>query len=189
MALRPTFAMELSCASRTAIERLTTRLATRPIVLKRTRPPGGGRDKGPRDEEHLVLTVPPAVRHFWSPWLTVELTPRDGQTHLHAQFSPHPSVWTGFAFAYLILGALCAVSLVFAGSAALLPNSSQTWALWVAGGAALVLVGMWWASQIGQRLASSQMDTLRRELDEAIDACKAELAERAARPERAARSA
>ncbi len=174
VALRPTFSDDIPCASRTAIERLCNRLANAGLVVKRTRPPGGGREQGPRDEEHVVLTLPPEQRSFWSPWLTVELTPRDGTTHLHAMFSPHPSVWTGFAFAYLVLGAVGAVALVIAGSAAMLPDSDQGWALWLAGGAALAMVAMWTASQLGQRRARDQMATLRGELDRAIAACKAD---------------
>lgn len=177
MALRPSFSTDLPCASRTAIERLSAELAARPIMVKRSRPPGGGPERGPRDDAHLVLTIPPAERHFWSPWLTVELSPRDGGTHLHGTFSPHPSVWTGFAFAYLALGAICAVALVLAGSAALLPDSSQTWALWLAGGAALAMLAMFWASHLGQRLAAAQMELLRRELDDAIARCRAATAD------------
>jgi hypothetical protein len=171
MALRPSFATQLSCSGRTAVERLQANLATRPVVVKVSRPPGGG-SSGSRDDLHVVLTVPPAERHFWSPWLTVELSPRDGATHVQSTFSPHPSVWTGFAFAYLVLAAICAVSLVIAGSAALLPDSDQSWALWIAGGAALAMIGMWWASQVGQRLAAAQMDSLRGELTRALDGCR-----------------
>lgn len=173
MALRPRFEIELTCSSRDAIEHLCARLAASPIMVKRTRIPGGGRDSGPRDEEHVVLTVLAAEQHLWSPWLTVELSARGDATHVHAKFGPHPSVWTGFAFGYLTLGVVLAVSLVIAGSAALLPGGGQSWALWVAGGAGLVMACMWWASQIGQRLAQAQMEMLRRELDHAIDAVRA----------------
>lgn len=172
MALRPRVEVELPCSSRDAIENLYARLSASPLRVKRTRVPGGGRDSGPRDEAHVVLTVPAADQHVWSPWLTVELSPRGDATHVLARFSPHPSVWTGFAFGYLTLGVVFAVALVIAGSAALLPGGGQSWALWVAGGAALVMAGMWWASQIGQRLARAQMDTLRDELDRAIDAVR-----------------
>lgn len=174
MALRPTFSAELACPSRTVIERLWAKLVPGPILVKRSRPPGGGPERGPRDEAHLMLTIRPEERHFWSPWLTVEITPRGEATHLRATFSPHPSVWTGFAFAYLILGVVCVVSLVFVASAALLPDSSQSWALWVTGGAALAIIAMWTASQIGQRLARDQMDTLRHELDRAVELCRVE---------------
>lgn len=174
MALRPSFSVDLPGASRAAIERLWDELSPRPIVVKRSRPPGGGAERGPRDEEHFVLTIPVEQRHFWSPWLTVELSARDGGTHLHGSFSPHPSVWTGFAFAYLALGALTAVSLVLVGSAAMLPMPSQRWALWVTGGASLAMLGMWWASRVGQRLAREQMELLRREVDDAIERFRAE---------------
>jgi hypothetical protein len=170
MALRPGFSVDLPLPSRDAIERLCAQLATGPIVLKRTRVPGGGRDRGPRDEEHVVLTVPSDQQHFWSPWLMIELSPRASRTHLHAKFSPHPSVWTGFAFGYLTLGVVSAAALVIAGSVALLPRGdSQGWALWLASGSGLAMAGMWWASQIGQRLAHAQMELLRGELERAIE--------------------
>jgi hypothetical protein len=169
VALRPGFSVDLPLTSRDAIEKLCAQLATSPIVLKRTRVPGGGRDSDPRDEEHLVLTVPADQQHFWSPWLMVELSPRASGAHLHAKFSPHPSVWTGFAFGYLTLGVVFAVALVIVASVALLPGGGDpSWAVWLAGGAAVAMVGMWWASQIGQRLAHAQMELLRRELERAI---------------------
>ncbi len=172
MALRPSFEVDLPCPSRDAIERLCGHLASRPVVVRRTRVPGGGSEGGARHEEHVVLTVPADAQHFWSPWLTVELSARDDATHLHGKFSPHPSVWTGFVFGYLALGIVCAVALVIAGSSALLLDGGQSWALGVAGGAALVMAGMWWASQIGQRLAHAQMETLRAELERGLDACR-----------------
>lgn len=175
MALRPRFEVELPCPSREAIARLCTHLETTSLVVRRTRVPGGGRDASPRDEDHVVISVPPAQQHFWSPWLTVELSARGAATSLQARFSPHPSVWTGFTFGYLALGLVLAVALVIAGSGALLPGGDQSWAWWVAGGAAVAMIGMWWASQIGQRLAHDQMELMRGELDRAIDACRAQV--------------
>src|ERR1044071_9083202 len=112
LALRPSFAIELAMSARTVLPRLAAALASGPMTVRRTRVPGSGRDDNrPRDRDHLVLTVPAAQQHFWSPWLTVELTPRAGSTHLFARFSPHPSVWTAFVFGYLMLATVTAVSL------------------------------------------------------------------------------
>lgn len=168
LAFRPSFAVELPLPSHEAIERLGAALAAGRLPLRRTRVPGGGRDARPRDSDSLVLTIPAAEQHFWSPWLTIDLSPRGDGTHLFARFSPHPSVWTGFAFGYLGLGLVLLVSLVIAASSALVPDSGQAWALWVSLGAALAMAGMWWASQLGQRLAHGQMEELRQALDRAI---------------------
>jgi len=171
--LRPHFELELACSSRDAVERLCTHLGTTPLVMKRTRVPGGGQERGPRDHEHVTITVPAGERHFWSPWLTVELSPRDAGTHVVAQFSPHPSVWTGFAFGYLTLGVTCAVMLTIGASGLMLEDSGQGWAFWAAAITALALVGLWIAAQLGQRLARAQMEGLRKELDLAIETCRA----------------
>lgn len=170
LALRPSFAIDLAMPSLHALPRLATELASGAMALRRTRVPGGGRDAGPRDRDHLVLTVPAAQQHFWSPWLTIEMTPREGGAHLFAQFSPHPSIWTAFAFGYLALGTLTAVALAIAGSGLLVRGSDLGWTVWVAGGCVLGMVIMWWVSQIGQRIARAQMTALTAELDRALAA-------------------
>jgi hypothetical protein len=170
LALRPSFALSIELPARKALAQLAAELSSGPMVLRRTRVPGGGRDDRPRDRDHLVLTVPAAQQHFWSPWLTIELTPRDGRAHLHARFSPHPSVWTAFVFAYLGLGTITAVALAIAGSGLLVRGVDLTWALWVAGGCAIGMGILWWISQIGQRIARDQMAALTAELERASEA-------------------
>ena len=166
LAVRPSFERELPLASTQAIARLSAQLAAGSQTLRRTRVPGGGRETTARDQDHLVLTVPATQQRFWSPWLTIELTPRGDGTHLFARFSPHPSVWTGFWFGYLALGLVLLFALVF--TAALAMTGGSLWSLWIAGGATLAMAAMWWASRIGQRLAQEQMATLRAELERAL---------------------
>ena len=176
LALRPTFTVQLPMPSPEALELLGATLADRPLLVRRTRTPGGGQVVAARDSDHLVLTVPAAEQHVWSPWLTVDVTARNGGSQLVARFSPHPSVWTGFAFGYLTLGIVCLFSLVFAGALAMTGN--DPWSLWISGGTALALGGMWWASQLGQRLAYAQMELLRGEFERAAIACTAAHADR-----------
>lgn len=171
LALRPSFAIELAVPSRKVLPQLTAALTAGPMALRRTRVPGSGRDdQRALDRDHLVLTVPERDQHFWSPWLTVEVTPLRGGAHLFARFSPHPSVWTAFAFGYLALGTITAVALAIAGSGLLVRGAGQPWSLWVAAGCAIGMVVMWWVSQVGQRIARDQMALLTGELDRAIDA-------------------
>ena len=171
LALRPSFSVDLTRPSGEVIAQLARGLAAGPMHLRRARVPGGGRDAGPRRRDHLVLTAPRGQQRFWSPWLTIDVSPRGAGTQVHARFSPHPSVWTGFAFGYLTLGLVLAVSLVIAGAGMLVPGREQSWALVLAAGVALVLGGMWTASQLGQRLARTQMEELRGELERALAGC------------------
>jgi hypothetical protein len=171
LALRPSFAIDLAMPTRKALPRLTAELASGPMALRRTRVPGSGRDDdGPRDRDHLVLTVPAAARHFWSPWLTIDVAPHDGGAHLFARFSPHPSVWTAFVLGYLALGSITAVALAIAGSGLMVRGVDLSWALWGASACAIGMAAMWWVSQLGQRIARAQMVALAGELDRAIDA-------------------
>jgi len=117
--------------------------------------------------EQLVLTVLPEARHFWSPWLTLDIGPRGEGTHVSGTFSPHPSVWTAYMFGYLALGIVLLFSLLFAGSVVMM-GGGAAWSLWIAGGAVAGGVAMWWVSVLGQKLATAQMDELRGALTQVI---------------------
>lgn len=183
LGLRPHVEVLVPASSRDTFQHVCAHFEQTPNIVRRTRVPGGGTDTAPRDADHLVVTVPAAVRHFWSPWLTIEITPREHEAHVLARFSPHPSVWTGFAFCYLSLGLVALVAITIGAAGAWLPDSSQTWAFWVAAAAAAAMVGLWLTAQIGQRLASEQMALLRAELERALTPTQG-LPSRIARPPR-----
>lgn len=172
LALRPSWSVEIAQPSRAVIERLAAPLSASGLTLKPSRIPGGG-DAGLRDTDFFLLSAPAAEQRVWSPWLSIDVAPRGDGTHVHARFSPHPSVWTGFAFGYLTLGVVFLVALVIASSGTLVPGAGQGWALWLAGGVALAIAGMWGAAQLGQRLGAAQMEALRGALDRALAACEA----------------
>jgi len=165
LALRPTFSLELARPSRDVLAQVYARLAVATVQLRRTRIPGGGRDVA-QEHDHFILTVQETERHFWSPWLSVEVEPRGGGAHVFGRFSPHPSVWTAFMFGYLLLAVVVMFALVFA--LALSMSGGSPWTLAIAGGASVVMVLMWWASQVGQRLARAQMESLRQVLEGAL---------------------
>jgi hypothetical protein len=124
---------------------------------------------------HLLVTVPRAERHFWSPWLHVDLRPVEGDaqaTDVFARFSPAPSVWTAFMLTYIALATICFFSAVWAFAQSVLGN--ELTALW--GVAIPLIVGavMFWSARVGQRLAREQMhrlhDAVRAALPESISA-------------------
>ncbi len=108
---------------------------------------------------HMTLTVREQDRHFWSPWLNIELTEHDGKTHFRGRFTPHPSVWTGFAFSYFSLFVIAAFAAVWGMSQWML--DSRPTALWIALVCAILVVLLWWSAQIGQRLAREQMHAIK----------------------------
>ncbi len=166
--LRPSFEIELDMPSGELIDQIASRLGAMRLELRRTRVPGGGvSEPTRRDRDQLVITVLPEARHFWSPWLTLDVGPRGEGSHLSATFSPHPSVWTAYMFGYLALGIVLLFSLLFAASVVMMDGGAP-WSLWVAGGAVGGAFAMWWVSVLGQKLAAAQMDELRGALTQVI---------------------
>jgi hypothetical protein len=120
-------------------------------------------------DRHFQLTVPGAERHFWSPWLHLELEVHRSEvdvdpalarrTYVRGYFTPAPALWTGFMLAHSALWLL----VFFAGMWGLV----QWWyldqrpvAAWVAGVCLLFSLGLYLAARSGQRLARQQMQDL-----------------------------
>ncbi len=133
---------------------------------------------GTMARRHVELLICEEQRHFWSPWLSVELRshqeddlppdpaiPPDG-CEIRGRFGPHPHVWTMFMFGY----AVC----IFAMCIGTTWGLSQ-WAIGDAPEAALVVpvaivvaVALYVGSQVGQRLGADQIHALEDFLDGAL---------------------
>jgi hypothetical protein len=109
--------------------------------------------------QHVVVTVPPGVRHFWSPCLTMEAQAVGSGVRLHGRFSPKPAIWTGFMLSYIALTTAGCFGLMFAASQAII-HRSPILAAGLALAFLLAALGMYLSSQFGQRLARGQMDEL-----------------------------
>jgi hypothetical protein len=118
---------------------------------------------------HLTITVPRSVRHFWSPWLWIEITADEenpGESRLFARFSPHPSVWTGVMLCQLSLIVIASLAAMFALAQVTIDQAPT--ALWVVPIALALAAGVYWMSLIGQRLAHEQMVLLHGHVDAAL---------------------
>ncbi|GAB4196607.1 MAG: hypothetical protein Kow00105_10730 [Phycisphaeraceae bacterium] len=126
----------------------------------------GGRFTGKSAGRHMTLTVCESDRHFWSPWLHLEVVEGADGICLRGRFTPHPSVWTGFAFSYFSLIVVACFAGIWGMSQWMLGDRPT--ALWVALGC-VVLVGLlWWSAQVGQKLAREQMELLRQSVEEVV---------------------
>lgn len=154
--IRPTFILTLADAPEQAVLRLRG-------ALEAAQPAYPHQIRGP----HAVLSLPRGVRHFWSPWLTLEFQAAERGAVVHGRFSPKPAIWTGFMLSYIGLVTAACFALMFAASLAIIERPAGSWL-----GLAILLfgtaLGMYAASQAGQRLAAGQMAELRAFLEASL---------------------
>lgn len=149
--MRPTFEIDFPIDPETAISRLC-------LLLNDDDYPVTGRIAG----SHLMLVIPPDRRHFWSPWLHIEVHPQSDtnpdEAKIHGRFSPNPSVWTGFMLGYIALLTLIFFASMF-GVAQWMMDGTPTALKLIP---VFVVIGgiMYWASLMGQRIAIAQMHEL-----------------------------
>lgn len=116
---------------------------------------------------HFVVSPPEQKVQLWSPWLDLELRPRENGTHVFGRFGPRPSVWTGFMCANFGLATAGFFAAMW-GSAQLLLKHTP-WAFWITLGCVASMALMIWASQVGQHLAVHQMEQMRGIVLEILD--------------------
>jgi hypothetical protein len=161
--LRPNFTVKVPHDSEVVATELE-RVLSRPDLEVRWSRPAGGAHRKHFDRLHVLIA--PKQRKFWSPWLNLDLHADATGVEAFGRFSPHPSVWTGFAAAYLLLGTIGFFAAIFGMSQWMV--GTLPWALLGTLGCAAVAALMGWASQVGQRLARAEMTQLRAILAEAL---------------------
>jgi hypothetical protein len=152
--VRPRFEVETALDADSIMERLRQRLPDCPHCT------------GVSVGRHAELFVPERARRVWSPWLSVTADDHDAGSLVRGRFSPHPNVWTFYLF------------LAFGIGFALLVGTTWGYAQWATDrtpwafiSIPIVLVSgslLFLASQVGQKLGGSQMEDLRKALEELI---------------------
>ena len=171
--MRPRFAVEVSCDVETLVAVLEEN-------VERADPP----IEGYFDPSHCVLRIPEARRALWSPELDLtfeRLVPEAGGPppgqRVRCLFAPRPTVWTGFAFVFAVLGVAGVAGALY--GLAQLTLGQPPFAL-LAVPAALALAALTYAlSFIGQGLALAQMYELRRTFDVSVERAEERARERA----------
>ena len=147
--MRPTFEIDFPIVPEQAIDRLSSLVDDSDYPIE-------GRIAG----THLMLVIPPSSRHFWSPWLHIEIheLASGESSKIQGRFSPNPSVWTGFMLSYIALATLIFFAAMFGIAQWMMDKPASTLMLIPA---LLVIAGvLYWASLIGQKLAQAQMHEL-----------------------------
>jgi len=115
---------------------------------------------------HAMISIVDRDRHFWSPILNLEFRQSDSANEMLGRFSPHPSIWTGFMFAYLSLSVLIFFSVILGLSQQLMGHSAWGYLLllpWIA-----IAAVLWLVSQTGQKLSSEEMQMLKELVEDGI---------------------
>jgi hypothetical protein len=159
--MRPTFELTVSLTHDQAIDRVRG-LLEHPA----------GAFTGKIVGRHIMLTVCEKDRHFWSPWLDMEVDENTapnaaGPVTVHGRFMPHPSIWTAFVAGYFFLATSALFTACFAY--AQWATEAPPTALWGVGLSAAATAALWWSAQVGQRLARGQMEILRDVVGEALE--------------------
>lgn len=167
--MRPTFLLTVNLTQDQVIDKLRGLIDV-----------AGERFAGKVVGRHVMLTVSEKDRHFWSPWLDVEVLERGvdeddgegdpadgGAVTVRGRFMPHPNIWTAYMAVYfgLVTFALFAACFAYAQWT----TESPPTALWGVGFSALATAGVWWSAQVGQKLARGQMGELKFEFARVLE--------------------
>ncbi len=147
MKIRPTFSIEVADSGPDPIMAVRQAVATEPTI------------EGQFRAGHAMLAIRPDQRHFWSPWLHLDIRKSEDRNVLFGRFSPHPTIWTAYVFAYGTLAILSSFSLVFGASQYLAkawPSAILAFPICI-----VVAVALWITAQIGQRMAHEEMHRMR----------------------------
>jgi len=114
--------------------------------------------KGEIIDHHVILKIPSQHQHYWSPQLSLELEEHDAGTLIRGLYGPKPGVWTMFVFFYSAFGFLTLMGLLFGLSQLML--KMDAYGLWAAPVGAVILIGLFVVSKVGQNLSKQQMRQL-----------------------------
>ena len=115
--------------------------------------------------DHAMISIVESERHFWSPWMHLEVRVGDAGPTVFGRFSPHPSIWTGFMFSYLSIAVIAFFAAMFGVSQQL--SGQSPWAYYVIPGVLLLALILWFAAKTGQNLAQDEM----KQMKARVEAC------------------
>lgn len=115
---------------------------------------------------HMILSIAREKRHFWSPQLDISIAQNE-ETHttlIRCLLAPAPTVWTMFMFFYALAGFAALVGLMIGASQYTLDKT--TWGFWVAAGAVLLGLALFFIAQIGKSVSKDEMERLKAFVEE-----------------------
>lgn len=110
---------------------------------------------------HIILSIHPAKKHFWSPQMDISIRDDDEENHtvIRCLLAPAPVVWTMFMFLYALTGFGVLIGFMIASSQYSLDK--EMWGIWLAVGSLMLGVALFLVAQGGQKLSKEEMYSLR----------------------------
>ena len=119
-------------------------------------------------QDHITIRVNRSHCHYWSPQLSILMfrEPDEVTTKIVGVYGPMPNVWTLFTFTYLAVGVLSVfISIIGFSQRALNLDAKILYALPIL---AIIAIGMYIFSQMGQKLGAAQTYAIHYFFEEAI---------------------
>lgn len=110
---------------------------------------------------HVVLRMPYADQHFWSPQMQFSVEPVESDNQrceIRGLVGPQPAVWTLFVFIYSAVGIMGTFASLYGLSKWTLGEYSVF--IWAIPVSLFLLATAYFASKFGQRLGHGQIETL-----------------------------
>lgn len=143
--LRPTFSHPIQTDSDSVFAALRSGFEAKPDEVQ-----------GQYRKLQAMVSIVKQKRHFWSPWLHLEIRNSEPIATVFGRFSPHPSIWTGFMFSYLALAVVAFFASILGSAQCLL--SYYPWGFFLIPASGVLALVLWFASQAGQKLAWAEME-------------------------------
>lgn len=158
LALRPRFQKTLDASPQAVLDHFETFLGSDSEIAV-----------GTIVQHHIMIRIPKADLHYWSPQLDLELEEDENKTTLiRGLVGPSSSVWTKFVFLYFAAGFAAITTAVIALSQWTLGKTM--WGLWGLGLSLAVIIGTYLMGQTGKKLAHEQTWQLKYFFNDCIDA-------------------
>lgn len=143
--IRPRFKLKIDIEPQKALNHCATKLFHDKTV------------SGDRSDHLIFLRIPSWQQHYWSPEMTVRIEQEEFMDYptVSCLIGPKQTVWALFAFGYAALSILGLFGGIF--SYVLYSNEGNSSWLWIAPVAVCLLIGLYFASKIGQNKGRDQM--------------------------------
>ena len=111
-------------------------------------------------QHHVLLRVPQADQHYWTPNLSLELEEHPDGTMVRGLFGPRPAVWTFCMFIYSAIGFFTLMGTIYGLSQWMLKMPPS--GLYALPAGVLLMSSIYLVSRTGQRMSRHQMHRLYR---------------------------
>ena len=155
--LRPTFDIPLTESHDSAVAKL-----------------GSAYAEMPKDKllmvfgEYGEIHVPATEHRLWSPYLAFCVDQQGDQARIHGRFAPRLEIWTFVWICYMVFAFSAFFGLMLAFSQYMI--GAPAWGNWIVLISLILWVGLIATAETGQRWSSDQMDRLRMQLEQLLDA-------------------